>query len=360
MRRRPWRRVDGYRPAARSRWPSGLLACRTAPSPWGADRRCRSRARARPGAARAPSAGRRPAPRRRSVAGAPPRCRRAGARPPSAPPAAAAAGPGGWCAAGGPAAPARRGSHIRRAPRARARPRVSGARSLAEDHRVDPPVARPAGVVLLVTEGQLLAVADGRDALGGDALSHQVVLHGLRPLGPQRQVVLDGAAAVAVPLELDLGAAVAPQPVEVAGQRVTGARVELVAVVPEVNVLQDAVLLGREPPLAPLEARAARSEALLAQARAARAGLARPGALLLAGARERKDEQQCQRHAPHARRSHADRLPRPPVRTAQSSRGDQAGEVSSPAPRVNCFCVLPSRSARKRCARPARVEEKTR
>src|SRR5207247_3375713 len=110
--------------------------------------------------------------------------------------------------AGGPAGPARGGSDIRRARRARAGPRVWGARSLAEDHRVDPPVARPAGVVLLVAEGQLLTVADGRDALGGDALSHQVVLHGLRPLGPERQVVLDGAAAVAVPLELDLGAAV--------------------------------------------------------------------------------------------------------------------------------------------------------
>src|SRR6266516_7377887 len=309
MRRRPWRRVACYRPAVRSPWPSGLLACRTAPSPWGADRRCRSRARARPGAARAPSAGRRPAPRRRSVAGAPPRCRRAGARPPSAPPAAAAVGPGGWCAAGGPAAPARRGSHIRRAPRARARPRVSGARSLAEDHRVDPPVARPACVVLLVAEGQLLAVADGRDALGGDALSHQVVLHGLRPLGPERQVVLDGAAAVAVPLELDLGAAVLAQPVEVAGERVTGGAVEVVAVVGEVDVLQDAVLLGRQPPLLALEARAARPEALLAQTRAARTGFARLRALLLAGARERQDEQQGQRDAPRARGSHAHRLP---------------------------------------------------
>src|SRR5438034_1916293 len=335
MRRRPWRRVACYRPAVRSPWPSELLACRTAPSPWGADRRCRSRARARPGAARAPSAGRRPAPRRRSVAGAPPRCRHAGARPPSAPPAAAAAGPGGWCAAGGPAAPARHGSHIRRVPRARARPRVSGARSLAEDHRVDPPVARPAGVVLLVAEGQLLAVADGRDALGGDALSHQVVLHRLRPLGPERQVVLDGAAAVAVPLELDLGAAVLAQPIEVAGERVTGGAVELVAVVGEMDVLQDAVLLGRQPPLLALEARAARSETLLAQARAARAALARPRALLLAGARERKDEQQCQRHAPCARGSHAHRLPLAPVPTAQSSRGDQAGEGSSPAPRVS-------------------------
>src|SRR5713226_4347279 len=171
------------------------------------------------------------------------------------------------------------------------------------------PVARPAGLVLLVTEGQLLAVADGRNALGGDALSHQVVLHGLRPLGPECQVVLDGAAAVAVPLELDLGVVVLAQPVEVAGERVTGGAVELVAVVGEMDVLQDAVLLGRQPLPAALEARAARPEALLAQARAARTGLARPRALLLAGARERQDEQQSQRDAPRARGSHAHRLP---------------------------------------------------
>src|SRR5206468_8434548 len=116
--------------------------------------------------------------------------------------------------------------------------------------------------------------------------------------------------------------------------------VEPVGGVAGMDVRQDAVLLGREAPLAPLEARAARSEALLAQARAARAAraaLARPRALLLAGARERKDEQQRQRHAPCARGSHAHRLPSAPVPTAQSSRGDQAGEVSSPAPRVNCF-----------------------
>src|SRR5439155_900706 len=87
-----------------------------------------------------------------------------------------------------------------------------------------------------------------------------------------------GAAAVAVPLELDLGAAVLAQPIEVAGERVTGGAVELVAVVGEMDVLQDAVLLGRQPPLLALEARAARSETLLAQARAARAAPARrPG-----------------------------------------------------------------------------------
>src|SRR5207245_6609064 len=127
---------------------------------------------------------------------------------------------------------------------------------------------------------------------------------------PEGQVVLDGPAAVAVPLELDLGAAVLTQPVEVAGERVTGGAVELVAVVGEVDVLQNAVLLGRQAPLLALEARAARPETLLAQTRArARAGLARLRALLLAGTRERQDEQQGQRDAPRARGSHAHRLP---------------------------------------------------
>src|SRR5262249_2697072 len=114
----------------------------------------------------------------------------------------------------------------RRASRSRRR-EARGGRfwSLAEDDAVDAPVARPALLVLVVTERELLAVADGRQPVGRDPLRDEVVLHRLRTLGAAGQVVLDGAASVGVPLELDVGTCVLAQPSEVAGEDVARCRV---------------------------------------------------------------------------------------------------------------------------------------
>src|SRR5262249_41425439 len=109
---------------------------------------------------------------------------------------------------------------------------------------MDAPVARPALLVLLVTERELLAVADGGHPIGRDSLSGKVVLDRLRALGAEGEVVLDGAAAVGMALELDLGARVLAQPPEIAREDVARRGVELVAVEPEVHVAEDAVLLG--------------------------------------------------------------------------------------------------------------------
>src|SRR5690349_8500042 len=95
-----------------------------------------------------------------------------------------------------------------------ARP-TDGRTTLLEQHRMDAAVPRPARFGLVLAERQLLAVADGREPIGGDALSDVVVLHALRALRAEAQVVLDGAAAVAVAFELDLGARVLSQPFEV-------------------------------------------------------------------------------------------------------------------------------------------------
>src|SRR5581483_3678074 len=225
--------------------------------------------------------------------------------------------------------------------------------SLAEDHRVDAPVARPAALRLLPTERQLLAIADRRDALRLDAEPDEVILDRLGALGPERQVVLDRAAIVAVPLELDLRAAVLPQPVGVAIEDGARFAVQVVLVEGEVHVLEDTVLFGREAAAGALEARPA--EPLLAEASPCPGP--RPGtrlrALLLACARERKQQ-----------RRRADRRPRPhrPRHASRphSLRGDHAGEVSSAAPRVNSCWLRPSRSAMTRWCRPPRVEEKTR
>src|SRR5206468_9174785 len=136
-------------------------------------------------------------PRLRAV-GVPPPCPRAGAPSRAATAAPACVAPGGSSGAGGPAAPARRASRTRPGKRGRGplRPRPS----LPDDHGVHPPVPGPAGVVLLVAERELLAVADGRQPVGGDALGDEVVLYRLRPLRAEREVVLDRTAAVAMSL----------------------------------------------------------------------------------------------------------------------------------------------------------------
>src|SRR5262249_49783467 len=134
--------------------------------------------------ARAPRDG----PRARACDRAPPRSRRA-ARRSRRPRAAArlraratgpaAVAPAAARACAGPGSPGRRGWRSRpREARRRGRDACEG--SLTEDHEMDAAVPCPAGVRLFLTERQLLAVADGGDAVDGDPLSNEAVLHALR------------------------------------------------------------------------------------------------------------------------------------------------------------------------------------
>src|SRR5262249_5175698 len=154
-------------------------------------------------AARAPRGARRSRPRLRLSHRGPPPGRRADVRPRAAAPAAAGAGPGASRGTGDPAersAPAWRSHRARR----RAGTFRRSAASLAESAGVAPPVAGPALFALLLAERQLLPVADGRHPIRRDALIRQVVLHRLGALRAEREVVFDGAAAVAVAFELHL------------------------------------------------------------------------------------------------------------------------------------------------------------
>src|SRR6185369_7097083 len=82
--------------------------------------------------------------------------------------------------------------------------------------------------------------------------------------------------------------------------------VDLVAVVGEVDVAEDAVLLGRETALRPLETRATGREPFFAEPGTGPAGaLARLRPLLLARAGERNDQHHGQHHPPRPRASHA-------------------------------------------------------
>src|SRR4051812_49424298 len=97
-----------------------------------------------------------------------------------------------------------------------------------------------AGFGLLAADRQLLAVADRRKTAGRDAERHQVILRGFRATRAEREVVLDGAALIAMPFDLGPGARVLLQPGGVRAQHVTRLAVDLRRVVREVNVLQDA------------------------------------------------------------------------------------------------------------------------
>src|SRR5262249_57747893 len=144
-------------------------------------------------------------------------------------------------------------SSRRPSPRSRRRRRVPSTSSLTEHGGVHPAVARPALLGVLLTQRQLLPVTDRLQTLGGNALPHQVVLDGLCALRAQRQIVLDGPAVVAMPLELDGGLGVVAQPGDVVVELGTRRLVDVVAVVVEVDVLQRAALGGTEALPRPLD-----------------------------------------------------------------------------------------------------------
>ncbi len=75
---------------------------------------------------------------------------------------------------------------------------------LCGDHEMRAPVLRPGRVVVTGIERELLAVADRAHLVGGNAQRDQVVLRRQRAPLAQREVVLGGAALVAVALDRDL------------------------------------------------------------------------------------------------------------------------------------------------------------
>jgi hypothetical protein len=119
-----------------------------------------------------------------------------------------------------------------RAPRGEPR---SG-RLLRLDEEAGAPVPGPAGVTVLAADRSLLAVADQLDPVGLDALRDEVRHRRLRPVGAQRQVVLLGAALVAVALDQNDVLRIGPQPSGAGVERRRVDRPDDVRVVVEVDV----------------------------------------------------------------------------------------------------------------------------
>ena len=127
-------------------------------------------------------------------------------------------------------------------------PRGSGRRrrryfDLPGDGEVRAAVPRPALLVGLLAERDLLAVRHRLQAGGVDAQRDQVVVGGLRAPLAQRQVVLDRAALVAVALDRDAEEVELLQGVGVLRQDRAVAVAQVGAVVVEVDVGEQAHLL---------------------------------------------------------------------------------------------------------------------
>src|SRR5688572_19875762 len=110
------------------------------------------------------------------------------------------------------------------------------------DQEVCPPILLPAALVLLAANRALLAIRDDRDAVGLDALRHEVVHGGLGAALAQREVVLVGTALVAVSLDEDQVVGVGLQPRRVAVEDLRVVRPHVVPVEVEEHVLEIGVL----------------------------------------------------------------------------------------------------------------------
>src|SRR5207302_10947541 len=93
-------------------------------------------------------------------------------------------------------------------------------------------ILRPTRLGLLVANRPLLAIADDRDAIGLDALGDEIVHRRLRAPLAERQVVLVGAALVAVALDQQevVGVRLQPRRVRIEGLGVLGADIVLVKI----------------------------------------------------------------------------------------------------------------------------------
>src|SRR5690348_6494438 len=99
------------------------------------------------------------------------------------------------------------------------------------------PVLLPATFVGLRTERFLFSVTDRLDAVSADASLDQRVLHRIRPVGTQRQVVLGRSALVAMALNRDADIRVLLQELRVGLQRTLLVPPDIVLVVLEEDVL---------------------------------------------------------------------------------------------------------------------------
>src|SRR3954466_14997187 len=111
-------------------------------------------------------------------------------------------------------------------------------RSVARtDDEMRAPIDRPARLRVLGADWTLLAVADERDAIGRDALGEQIVHGGAGPPLAEGEVVLVGAALVALALD-DHAQVVRPQPGGVSLEDLHIGGADLVPIEVEVDALQ--------------------------------------------------------------------------------------------------------------------------
>ena len=94
-------------------------------------------------------------------------------------------------------------------------------------------------------EGALLAEGDRAHAVAGHAQAGQVVAHGARTLVAEGQVVVDGAALVAVALDRHLGRAMVLQPEAVLLEQRARLVAQLGPVVVEADVFERSALAAR-------------------------------------------------------------------------------------------------------------------
>src|SRR6187200_666322 len=83
------------------------------------------------------------------------------------------------------------------------------------------PVLLPAALILLGTEGRLLALADDLNAIGGDAEADQIVAHGGGAAIAEGEVVLGAASGIGVAFDRNLRRGPPLHPVGVLLQRRT-------------------------------------------------------------------------------------------------------------------------------------------
>src|SRR5262244_1509696 len=90
--------------------------------------------------------------------------------------------------------------------------------NLASRNKMAAPVLLPAGLIAFHAERLFLTVADRAHPVGGNSLGNQELLHGRRSPVTESQVVLRGAAFVAVPLDGHLGLRIVAQEIRGLGQ----------------------------------------------------------------------------------------------------------------------------------------------
>ncbi len=173
-----------------------------------------------------------------------------------------------------------RESHTGRPTPAKAILRSGAGLATHVEHRLGAAILRPAGDVVADRDRPLLAVGDGADARGANALLGQEVTHVLRALGAEADVVFPRAALVGVALDRDGVLGILLQPARLIGERLLGFRRQVDLISGEVHDIAD---VGGEIPC-----RAGGCRAV--------AAVAREVALGLRGVRARRHRQAYQHH----------------------------------------------------------------